>query len=482
MRLTIAAAVLVETLPLVLSSNDHAFSHVITSSSSANGERSRIQEFLNSKRNGVLQLNKQKFPTGEKLRMMNRRRLINSGESSLKECDPDDDGADVGILSCGAGRYCVQSDESPLGGYCASAEVSRNLQSNSTILSNMFEVCYGEAAYPTCSCEGVDMEAYTGSVSCTYTPECVVVPNVCGDNTTFCYSQTYDLTITGYYTGTATDCYKFTEPKVQSYCYSLVIPTAGSAFCEIEVDGTKCNLCVSAPEYEGSDTYCKTFDCSNTIIQTADTYCDTTIPTLMIQNTLLYDALPCEGGCYLCGEGNSVLDPDVYFPVMNNESYACGLIEIAALAGYFEGTDYCTQLAGPVEEACGCTGTEPDVVPFSCSICPDGMFMTNLEASLEVPNQGTVSCSQLSNPGFLSPEECSLVQPLVQEPCGCAPPITETPPTESPTTGPTGTIVTGGQGVINEINEISGSFVLSPNTAISVVGVAALAAAVFFSA
>jgi hypothetical protein len=46
----------------------------------------------------------------------NARKLKN--KSQIKPCDPESDNLDVGILSCGMSRYCVESDESPLGGRC----------------------------------------------------------------------------------------------------------------------------------------------------------------------------------------------------------------------------------------------------------------------------------------------------------------------------------------------------------------------------
>jgi hypothetical protein len=46
----------------------------------------------------------------------NARKLKNN--SQIKPCDPQSDDLDVGILACGMGRCCVESDESPLGGSC----------------------------------------------------------------------------------------------------------------------------------------------------------------------------------------------------------------------------------------------------------------------------------------------------------------------------------------------------------------------------
>ncbi|KAL3910736.1 MAG: hypothetical protein SGARI_001976 [Bacillariaceae sp.] len=363
---------------------------------------------------------REKHATGAKLKDLNRRRLLSVGGAALTECNPQDEDADTGLLSCGAGRYCVESGASSLGGYCGSIEMSRNLQSNDTLIDNLFDICYGDTPYVGCTCEGVDVAAYVGSISCSYEPECVTVPNACGDNATFCYAQTYDLTVTASYSGSAKQCYNFSDPKDMTYCYSLTIPADGSdEFCEIEVDGTKCNSCESVEQlYEGVYDTCTVFDCGNTNVATSDTFCDYNIPTLMVQTHLLYDALPCDNGCNICGEGSSVTMPYNNLTLLNNETYACGLVELAALAGYFEGTDLCTELRDGLDATCGCSETEP---PFACNICGvDGMVITNREAVFQIPNtEGVVSCEQLASPGFLSAEECPVIQGLAQEPCGC---------------------------------------------------------------
>jgi hypothetical protein len=476
MRLTVAAAILAETLPTVWSSssNLHGFSDVITADSPKNGEEVHIQDFLAKKRNNMVRLDGAQRATGEKIKTMNLRRLSNSGGSDLQECNPSAKGADVGILSCGTGRYCAESEESSIGGYCATVEMSRNLQANSTLISDLYNICYGQDKYSHCTCSGVDVAAYTGSVSCTYTPSCMELPNACGENITFCYTQTYDLTVLGQYNGNAKSCYIFDKPKELAYCYTVVLPGDGApSFCEIEVDGTTCNSCQSSQQYyQGSFTACTIFDCTNTKIATANTYCTYNIPTAQVQNTLLYDPLPCDHGCSLCGEGKSVVNTGVPFQLPNNDTYPCGVVELAALAGYFNGTDLCTELAGPVAYTCGCSGdtqgtvggeSETPYTPYGCNICGYGYVMTTRQATFDIPNHGAVTCSQLSEPGFVSSAECAVVQSLVQESCGCGPPSAdqEQDVNEAPNE--------------NGVNANSGSFVLTSKAGILMVGATTLA-------
>lgn len=479
MRLTIAAAVLAETLPLVLSSSTKQdFSHVISVGSPESSSNGKLREFL-AERQTLANVNI-KHPTGEKLRSIHRRQLLNVGGAGLKECDPTDKGADVGILSCGSGRICMESVESALGGYCTMEEMSRHLQGNSTLISDLNDICYGPDAYATCTCEGVDVEAYTGSISCSYVPSCRDAPNTCGDNVTFCYTQTYDLTIMDQYSGSAKSCYFFYEPKQMSYCFSLTIPSDGTPeFCEIEVDGTKCNSCASVDQYyDGAYSSCTEFDCSNTNVGTSSTYCNYNIPSKQVQNILLFDSLPCENGCNLCGEGQRITGVDVDFSLLNNQTYDCGKIELAALAGYFEGSNLCTDLSPAIEEICGCSGsgsgldpTEAPVDPFECDICGEGLNMTNPTATLEVPSLGSVSCAQLAEPGLLASTECPVVQSLVREPCGCV--SDQTIITETSTAAPNSTLPplepAPGPGVV-AVNAQSGSSTLAYAGAVSMIG------------
>ena len=456
MRFAVAAAA----LPVALSSSaNHEFSNVISASNNVEEQEASLQDFLAS-RKAQIRVNGNQHATGDKLKAMNRRRMLANGDASLRECNPNQE-ADAGVLSCGSGRYCVESEASALGGYCATVEMSRQLQdSNNTLIDNLFDICYGDNQFAGCSCSGVDVDAYVGSISCVYSPECITVPNACGDNQTFCYAQTYDLTVTAPYSGSAKQCYNFEAPKEMSYCYSLTIPADGSGeFCEIEVDGDKCNSCLSIEQlYEGEYTTCTEFDCSNTNIATSATYCDYNIPTLQVQTSLLYDSLPCDSGCNICGEGSYVTMPYNNFTLLNNETYSCGLVELAALAGYFEGTELCIELNDGLDTSCECSVQEP---PFTCNVCgSDDMVVSNRQALITIPNQDEqVTCEQLGATGFLTEAECSAAQPLAKDPCGCVSNLPSQPDPE-----------------IVELNEQSGAAAVA---AFGVSAVAALAGLLF---
>jgi hypothetical protein len=328
-----------------------------------------------------------------------KHQLVNlvAKEETLQECDPYkgstyDSTADVGILSCGQGRYCLESSlvstaeapiESSLGGVCVDMPAestvglldsmmlstdrqgSRNLQANdTTIIDDMYEICYGNFTSPgvSCDCQGVDVAGYTGSLSCAAEEICRDLSNFCGYNTTFCYSVTYSLSASAPYTGEFLTQYQFTLPNPFEYQYGVAYngsPEAES--CTISFDGTQCSSCEFTEVLYDGETEpldCIAFDCTNTNLDLEATLCEYSIVDLLIADYLVYGALPCPDGCNLCGEGGYMTDTynNVTFPT--GESYNCRAVEVAALGGYFAGVepDLCTLLPPLVEVSCGCTG------------------------------------------------------------------------------------------------------------------------------
>jgi hypothetical protein len=307
--------------------------------------------------------------------------LVNLVETQkvLEECDPY---PDTGILSCGPGRYCIESallpitidgtdEETSLGGICVDetpnlANQHRLLQgvNETSLIDDIAELCSGNTTnndeYVSCDCVDIDVEAYSGSVSCSYTPLCGDLPNICQSNITFCYSMTYDLTVEAQYEGTGTLCYNFTSPETFEYCYGVVY--AGSPepeSCTMQAFGEQCNSCgFTQVTYPGDDTPqdCLEFDCSNTQLGLAETLCDYSVMEVVIADYLLYSALPCPDGCNLCGPDGYMTSPYANITLPTGEAYACGLLEIASLAGYFAGfePDLCSILPPLVEGPCGC--------------------------------------------------------------------------------------------------------------------------------
>ena len=89
----------------------------------------------------------------------------NKSPEDFQLCDPESDEPDVGVLSCGVGSYCVESDESKIGGFCVSSpdELDRALQGGDTLLDGIYTVfCPEDALYgEQCNCTNYDPAAYT---------------------------------------------------------------------------------------------------------------------------------------------------------------------------------------------------------------------------------------------------------------------------------------------------------------------------------
>ena len=156
-----------------------------------------------------------------------------STDTERRECDPtlttpnkiDNDEVDVGILSCGLGRYCRPSSDSTLGGFCvnyrsdneeastsstttAASSTDRNLQ----VLNDVIDFCqdvetsatatgksFGASGPITCNVCNVDVAEYTGQINCTYAESCYVLGGLCPedtDMTRFCETTSVEANLT----------------------------------------------------------------------------------------------------------------------------------------------------------------------------------------------------------------------------------------------------------------------------------------------
>ncbi|KAG7372634.1 hypothetical protein IV203_018777 [Nitzschia inconspicua] len=356
-------------------------------------------------------------------------------EEIIQECDPyqsssyDDAVVDVGILSCGKGRYCLESSfvssaeypvESSLGGVCVDMPAestidlldsimittqkdqlgSRNLQGNySTIIEDMNTICYGNLTGPNvaCECEGVDVAAYTGSLSCSYQEICGDLENLCEDTVTFCYAITYSLSVTAPYIGGLQIQYDFSSPFVLQYQYGITYNGSPSPeTCTITFDGNQCSSC----EFQEASE-CFTFDCSNTDNGLTGTVCgNATVVEEVLADYLVFANLPCPGGCNICGGGYMTLrDNNITLPT--GQTYICELVEIAALAGYFTGSreEMCTMLPPLVEETCGCEGGTIDgtAAPSPADVDVDAPSDTPAAAPVDVAPTPAEQPTQVSS-------------------------------------------------------------------------------------
>jgi hypothetical protein len=284
------------------------------------------------------------------------------------------------------------------------------LQANgTTIVEDMYDLCYANITDPnvSCDCQGVDVELYTGSLSCQYEQICGNLTNVCGANVTFCYEISYTLSVTAPYTGGFQSQYDFTSPTVFQYQYGVQYtgsPEPDS--CTIAFDGTQCTSCQFTQQtVEGSDTPtdCVQFDCGNTELGLTTTVCDYTIVEMIVADYLLYESLPCPNGCNLCGDGGYMTNLENNVTLPNGQIYNCQLVGTAALAGYFANIepDLCTALPPVVAEPCSCTGgdTVPPLVDDNTTEAPtvaDVPTEMPVFAPVGIPTQSPGSGTQVS--------------------------------------------------------------------------------------
>lgn len=138
---------------------------------------------------------------------------IESGdETNIEECDPSV--FDVGVLSCGLGRYCAASTESSLGGVCKNDPETSSSSSSSTItmkyvdrdlqdrniLDDVSDFCFGTTVGLTCDTCQLDAALFTGQINCTYAETCYNLGGLCPEETdmvTFCDQSTVEANLTG---------------------------------------------------------------------------------------------------------------------------------------------------------------------------------------------------------------------------------------------------------------------------------------------
>lgn len=307
-------------------------------------------------------------------------------EGDVQGCDPT--GADVGILSCGEGRYCVESTgHGAPGGVCvgrkhgtgaapASLVVRagrrrhlagrpsrrRHLQAGATtVLDSLGELCNLTAGV-TCETCAVDVDAYTATVNCTYDESCYMLGGYCGSNETmeFCETAHVMATVTG--PGAYNSTLSFDVSQPDDFTYRVTFNSTGEdetedkPACEIEVDGVVCTSCTPLVD-NSTGTFCPAFDCDNTVVDASTQDCGFSISDAWA-GAWLYNQLPCEGGCNLCGDGGRMGNPMEYFTIPNVATVNCFDTQLSALEGEFN-EQQCSELRDLATEPCGCDGSPP---------------------------------------------------------------------------------------------------------------------------
>lgn len=370
---------------------------------------------------------KERFITSLKERLQ-LKVLKNTVIEGLEECDPEstEKEPDTGVLSCGAGKYCVESSFSSKGGACVSSPddldaglqmaAVRNLQSGDDFWNNVNTLFCDPASEvaPNCECSNADADADLLEVSCTEPEDCSIYTNTCDANITNCVIYSFTLNLTGPGTYDYLRCFEDTEPYIQKTCY------AGSAAeddildeCMISVDDTTCNMCVPTQDeveicdflntncYNVTQT-CFEFDCTNTLSRKAGNTCDDGVyipPILYYLQTYgcedLYVCPICGGETFVSTNPGGIID-------LGQGATTCAAVAQVALLGGFNET-FCQDVVIPgVKDDCGCTELTPTAPPATPTSSPGTPTETPAMSPTDAPSEGsTLLPSQAALPSVL---------------------------------------------------------------------------------
>ena len=355
----------------------------------------------------------------------NKQQEKEEGTSRDQQEEDETEAADLGVLSCGLGKYCLESTSSSLGGYCAPSSSSstsasaydddvRELQQVTTgdeedddLFTFAYEFFCDRNTTTTdyaqnCDCTNVNVESMTLDVSCVQPSTCTVYTNMCDVNVTNCYSVNFDLKLTGPGMYSYVRCFEDTAPYVQKNCYY------GSASqddvldqCTVSLDDVTCNSCQTTPYvYESCDeddvygtvcenftSNCFEFDCTNTIARKAGNNCDDNVyipPILYYLQTYGCEDLYI---CDICGGPDFVATkPQGQIDVGEGITTCAAVAQVALLGGFNE--TFCNENVIPaVADDCGCT---PAPAPTEAPI-PSGGSLRNVPLLSSTGNLAAVA-------------------------------------------------------------------------------------------
>ena len=276
----------------------------------------------------------------------------------------------------------------------------------------------GEAA-PGCDCSNVDFETMTGTIDCTFEEVCNSITDVCGNPVERCYTTTYNIDIPSSTAYTYNYCYDYTSPVVMSACYTQQFvyapPTTTSgpqqvgedgtttttttttmndvgsinmvtSECQVGLYGTMCNSCRVVPKSaDEPNTACFVMDCTNIPLMgptplprgvCEDSDVDSPLGAIN-EKFLIFDMLPCPGGCNLCGEDGSYMnnkESTVVFPG-TDFVYDCATLQVSALSGGLadlspEYGNMCNKLSVAAHEPCGCVDRDGNEILVPPTLMP----------------------------------------------------------------------------------------------------------------
>jgi hypothetical protein len=195
----------------------------------------------------------------------------------LVECDPHPEAAspDIGILTCGLGYYCLESQESDLGGYCSTIGITSATSAHES----------GRDLAATSYCQKCDCSALVDGVGTI--DNCILFENKCVPlelpNPFSAQKACYSTNRTVFYSEpghiqSLLSCYEDFSPFARHSCKGYNFDgNKLVTYCNVSVEGVPCNSCTSTacnntdPSLSSSGII---FDCTNTAARAQGSYCE----------------------------------------------------------------------------------------------------------------------------------------------------------------------------------------------------------------
>jgi hypothetical protein len=324
-------------------------------------------------------------------------------ESRPKECSPDQ-----GVLACGLEEYCMESEQSSLGGFCTmsptassskvhhlrrNAQVSYSTSNNYNNNNNnndidkirppyytynwtLWDSYYNSFCKPknytyyqpyrTCTCSNVDEEAYTLEASCKNVQQsCWENYSRCNAKVPFCTTYENSVKLEGKGTKTNTRCTINDKPYYQKLCYTVGVVDNVVETCSMEFNGETCNSCTVVTKEGG--TYCSytndtascstwtytcyEFDCTNTEGQHQGSTCKGDANKLG-KYVNYFDCVKCNI-CEQTGDAGLITLPYGVLETPRWGEQQCFQADFRGRSQYWQ-TDECAQVQELAADVCGC--------------------------------------------------------------------------------------------------------------------------------
>jgi hypothetical protein len=314
-----------------------------------------------------------------------------------RECDPD---ADIGVLGCSKTQECVVNPASSLGGLCTTT--SRQLVQYSTdagicIPGHPFFQAYD------CDCSGFDTTTGTGVVPCVaFANQCLGEAYSGCDFT--CVTRTVQYNFTEFTAPGYSFCFNFSTPYPQQVCLEEKFEEGS---CSITFDDVPCASCEVMPY--GNFSYFE-FDCSNAGGKKGNTaLSNIDLLPILSRCGLKY--------CDLCGPDEFVAKENygisLNIPIDGYAGATCGSLIYPAYENVTIDFDTCFSVSKAARSGGCCVPYTPPT--YNCNICGDEMLYKDIEVEI----QGyTLSCGSFQP--LLNGSTCERAAPLLSETC-CRP-------------------------------------------------------------